>query len=278
LAISRHLVEMMGGQIWVETEEGKGSTFIFTARLPCSYENPPLFLLSEQPILAGRTIWLMDHTSLIMAQLRDLFKYWGMNVRTFGDGDQLLKAINEVKESLNNPLGTLPTKTQKSSSNDVVSVISVPALLLIPLKGPIDGIQMARSVHSRVPKHRLPIILLCALSERKQEHKADIDAFASLPLKPGELWKASVEAIQSTSMSTPAVAPLPTTSSPSPSSSSSSTPTTAASKTPKRAAAKKDTSTSSAPVRPLHILVAEDNPINQKVIFPLITTLLISEY
>jgi signal transduction histidine kinase len=33
LTISRRLAELLGGRIWVESEPGKGSSFIFTVRL-----------------------------------------------------------------------------------------------------------------------------------------------------------------------------------------------------------------------------------------------------
>ncbi|MDR1904072.1 MAG: response regulator [Treponema sp.] len=44
LAISKRIVEMMGGKIWLESEQGTGSTFSFTVKLNRGKEQPRSFL------------------------------------------------------------------------------------------------------------------------------------------------------------------------------------------------------------------------------------------
>ena len=61
LALTRRLVETHGGQIWVESEKGKGSTFQFTLPLSQLAQSPqPVAVEFSAPIHSDDTILVED--------------------------------------------------------------------------------------------------------------------------------------------------------------------------------------------------------------------------
>lgn len=76
LAISRRLVEMMGGKIWAESSPGKGSTIHFTIKAKRADVKSPYSGI--QPGLEGKRILIIGRTATNKDILRHIALDWGM--------------------------------------------------------------------------------------------------------------------------------------------------------------------------------------------------------
>jgi PAS domain S-box-containing protein len=79
LAISRRLVELQGGKIQAESEEGKGATFSFTIQVVADLKAAPLSL----PSLKGKQVWLLDDNATNLRIQESVLGRLGLQIESF---------------------------------------------------------------------------------------------------------------------------------------------------------------------------------------------------
>jgi|GEM_PF-3318548 len=166
LTIAKNLVEMMGGEIWLESEEGKGSTFHFTALFGKQKDIKSIAQMREIT-LKGWRVLVVDDNEINRTILRRTLESWGMVVVEAKDGDECLKELERVN-------GT-PDEYK---------------LLLIDCWMPrMDGIELARRIKDRERMKDHLIMMLSSVEDREIRARCRAWGISYLikPVRPSDL-------------------------------------------------------------------------------------------
>jgi two-component system, sensor histidine kinase and response regulator len=106
LAISSRLVELMGGDIWVESQVGEGSTFHFTVDFG-RCEAPPA-KATDPSVLQGLRVLIVDDNATNRRILLEMLQNWGMRPAAVAGASEGIAALQQAADA-GDPFGLILT-------------------------------------------------------------------------------------------------------------------------------------------------------------------------
>jgi CheY-like chemotaxis protein len=167
LAISKRLVELMGGEIGVESEAGKGSNFWFTVRLGKA-QATQIVVPTLREDLRGLCALAVDDNQTNLQLVRAHTLAWGMTCDVSARAPDALQMI--VAASHRRPY-------------DV-------AILDMQMPG-MDGLELAEAIKRDPSNEKLKLILMTSMVQRghaARSKQAGVDGYLAKPVRESQLY------------------------------------------------------------------------------------------
>lgn len=168
LAIAARLCRLMGGEIWVESERGQGSTFHFTAAFSCPAEPAPAASVFVEA-LDGERVLVVDDNATNRRILCEMLANWRMVPQAAASADEALAVLHASSTE-----GKAPFR----------------CLLLDASMPESDSFSLAREIN-RHPETAPKIIMMLSSTNRSEEisrcHAAGVENYLIKPVGQSEL-------------------------------------------------------------------------------------------
>jgi PAS domain S-box-containing protein len=191
LTITAHLVQLMEGRVWVESEPGSGSTFHLMIPFGVRAAEAPRAIPRDLADLHGTTVLVVDDNATNRRILDEILGNWGMRPTLVDGGRAALNALERAKKS-GTPFG----------------------LVLLDFQMPeMDGFEVAERIKGHPDLGATTIMMLSSVGERGDGQRCrslGVAAYLTKPVRQSVLLDAILMVFSQAAMASTGAPPLVT--------------------------------------------------------------------